>query len=269
MFDEMRYSDYHDVIAWELRAAIKRYYETWEVIMEKEPSEREPWTTAIEQRRLTIVVLSSALLECAINFYLCLKCSAARFKKIEADKRIGSLFGKCTEAPREFRKSYVLPATSDLAHDLRKLIDRRKAIVHPKPMLSIDGDNRHKGNEPMIALNEHEFTGRCATFPFRMVEHLIGNEGDCAIEMHSMRICCGTVAHAFEAGQRRMEIHAKVPKAFLAEIMEQGHDRETAFDCIFRMGSNPKIDESGHIVVWMGGQQFIRLKPLKHFEASA
>jgi hypothetical protein len=265
MLHEMTYSDYHEVIAWELRDAIKRYFTTWETILEKPQSERELWTKAIEQRRLTVVILSSALLECAINFYLCTKCSAKRFKLIEKDKRLGSLYLKCTEAPKEFRKSYSVPAGSDLAKDFRKLIDRRKGAVHPKPMMSIDGDNRHKGNEPNLAWDEHEFIGRCATLPFRLVEQLIGDDGNDVIELFSLRTCCGAVAHQFKAGQRRLEVRANVPKALLAEIMEQGHDRETAFRCVFRMGSNPTPDDDGHIKVWMGGKKFIRLKPLKYF----
>src|SRR5262245_33790702 len=115
MFNEMRNSDYHEVIAWELRDAVRRYYQTWEEIPEKEKPEQKLWAKSIEQRRLTIIVLSAALLEAAINFYLSTKCSAKRFAEIGKDKRKGTLFGKCTEAPKEFRKSYSVPARSDLA----------------------------------------------------------------------------------------------------------------------------------------------------------
>lgn len=263
MFNEMRYSDYDGVISWELRDAIRRYYGTWEEVLDDEPAKRALWTRAIEQRRLAVVVLSSALLECSINFYLCTKCGAKRFKQIETDKRIGTFFGKCTEAPKEFLKSYSVLPDSELALDLRRLIDRRKAIVHPKPMLSIDGDNRHKGNEPSAKWDEHEFVGRCATLPFRFVDHLINEDPDCFRYMHTLRISCGRAAHEFETGQRRLEIAAKYPRELIKEIMDQGFDRNTAVLCAILIGDKPKVDESGNIVIQHS--KAITLRPLKFF----
>lgn len=261
MFNEMRFSDYHDVISWELKDAIKRYFEIWEDVLDREKPERERWANSVEQRRLSVIVLSALLTEAAINFYLCVKCDAKGFKEIQDKER--TLFKKCTEVPKRFRKSYSIPA--DLSQDIRNLIDRRNDIVHSKPMISIDGDNRHKGNEPDVVLDEHEFVGRCATAPFRLVKELIGNEGDCSIEMYSVRISCGRAATAFEAGQRGLEVAAQYPRELIREIMEQGHSRDTAVDCAIVIGNNPETDKDGNIMV--RAPVSVTLKPLKFFSA--
>ena len=55
------YSTYHEVIVWELRAAIERYFEfLWQIHWKQEQG-NELYLAPIEQRRLPIVVLSSTL----------------------------------------------------------------------------------------------------------------------------------------------------------------------------------------------------------------
>jgi hypothetical protein len=63
MINEIAHTDYHKVIASELRVAIRRYYDMWEDILHKDESEREGWISMIEQPRVSIVVLSCALVD--------------------------------------------------------------------------------------------------------------------------------------------------------------------------------------------------------------
>src|ERR1700722_17331711 len=82
-FKEMSFSTYHEVIVWELRAAIGRYFDFLEDLAWKEERENVLYLGTMEQHRLPIIILSCTLLEHAINFYLCTKCQAEEFEKIE------------------------------------------------------------------------------------------------------------------------------------------------------------------------------------------
>jgi hypothetical protein len=259
MINEIAFDDYHQIIAWELRAAIARYYDRWEEILDKDEQEREFWTSTIEQARIGVVVFSCALVEYAINFYICVKTDSKEFSKLDRK----SLLSKWTEVPREFSKKYELPENSELRNDLIRLIARRKAIVHPKPTISIDGDNRHKGNEPMTVLDEHEFIGRCATLPFRLVQGLPHSETGEWMVMLNIQDCCGGAANEFEKGRRRLELASKYPRELIKEIMQQGHSRRTALMCAILMGDKPETDEAGNILIRHG--KTITLRPLKFF----
>ena len=83
MIKQIEFSTYHEIIVFELRAATRRYFEVWEDVLDKAESERPAYAANVEQCRLPIVVLSCTLLESAINFYLCSKCTAEQFRKIE------------------------------------------------------------------------------------------------------------------------------------------------------------------------------------------
>jgi hypothetical protein len=72
------YGTYHEVIEWELRAAIERYFEfLWELHWKQRQGDNL-YLVSIEQRRLPITIFSCTLLECAINFYLCTKCDSCK-----------------------------------------------------------------------------------------------------------------------------------------------------------------------------------------------
>lgn len=266
---EMTFSTYHEIVANVLRAAIRRYFKLWEDVGLKDEAEREQWASTIEQPRLEIVVLSAVLLESCINFYLCTKCDAARFKEIEDNRKTGSLFRKWTRAPKLFVPAFSLPDNHELAKDLRKLIDRRNDIVHSMPLIRIDGDNRHAGNEPVVQYDQHEFIGRSATLPFRLIDHLLHFDHNSFNGLFTLRTYAGAVANEFEGGQRRLEVRATIPKALIAEIMAQGHDREIAISCALRIGPQPRYDEDGKITVWLGLRKSIRLEPLKFFAAAS
>lgn len=261
MVDEMAYSTYHEIIAWELRAALRRYNDTWEDLLFKEENEQQRFLTTVEHHRVTIVVLSCALLESVINFYLCTKCSAEQFKKLDRHP----LLDKWTKDLVEFVPTYVLTKENEIHTDLSQLIERRKAIVHAKPMISIDGDKRHKGNEPPYKFNEHDSVGRWASLPFRLIEHLLKCDPNAFMDLSDIRTCCGAVANEFDGAQRRLEVISKLPRKLITEIMQQGYERRTAVDCAIVIGQKPKADGTGNIVVRRFGKEIARLKPLKFF----
>jgi len=159
----MSFSTYHEIIADELCAALKRYFEKWDEISDKPEAEKQFYDSTIEQYRISVIVLCSVLVECSINFYLSTKYDTAALKKFEKERK--SLFKKWAEVPKRFLPAYELPPNSKLTEDLQKLIDRRNVIVHPKPAMSIDRDNRHQGNHPPVALDENDFI--CSARAFR------------------------------------------------------------------------------------------------------
>jgi hypothetical protein len=197
-FEELAYSTYHEIIAAELRNSIRRYNDIWEDTLWKGLQNHKVVAAWVEQYRLPIVVLSCTLLENIINFYLCTKCDAKAFGKLDWK----SLFDKWSELPKLFVPTYSL--TPILRTDLERLINRRKSIVHPKPFVSIDGDNRHEGNEPKIEVDEHEFVGACARLPFQLVENLMMYDKSFEI-LFDLRTRCGIIAHEFETGLYRQK----------------------------------------------------------------
>jgi hypothetical protein len=52
----------------------------------------------------------------------------------------------------------------------------------------------------------------------------------------------------------------------IAQIMEQGYDRETAGRYAVLIGDMPCLDASGDVIVMDGRTEVARLKPLKMFE---
>src|SRR2546422_7842553 len=98
MFQEMEFGTYYEAIAWELRGALSRYYDKWLEIVCREEEERPLYLTTIEQKRVTVVVLTCALIEHTINFYLGVKCDTARFDELQWT----GLAKKWTEVPKLF-----------------------------------------------------------------------------------------------------------------------------------------------------------------------
>lgn len=261
-FRGITFSTYHEVIVWELRAAIERYFEYWEKMIWNEQSELQSHLAPIEQHRLPIVVLSCTLLECAINFYLCTKCDAKLFAKLDKSE---SLYSKWTLVPKQFVPKYEISTPSELASDLKRLIDRRKVIIHSKPMISIEGGNQHVGNEPNIELNEHEFVGCCATLPWKLVNNLINCDVESMMFLSSLNMHCGSVASVFEGQDRKLKNRSAIPRELILEIMGQGHDRETATICALMLRADRTTNESGFFELWPRTGKRVVLKPLKFF----
>src|SRR5580698_9808919 len=87
-FKELAFSTYHEAIVWELRAAIERYFDFWENLHWKQEEACELHLGPVEQHRLPIIILSCTLLECIINFYLCTKCRAEEFERLDRKYRL-------------------------------------------------------------------------------------------------------------------------------------------------------------------------------------
>jgi len=261
MFQEMEFGTYYEAIAWELRGALSRYYDKWLEILCKEEAERSLYLSTIEQKRATVVVLTCALIEHTINFYLGTKCDTARFE----DLQWKNLAQKWKKVPRLFVTAYRLPGGSELAKDLDAVISRRNAIMHAKPKLSIDGDNRHAGNEPAIALDENAFIERCAFLPFRLLERLMSFDQGAFMAMCSVSTSCGAVMQELGGARHRFEYATKLPEELVLEIMEQGHRRDRAKLFAALIGKVPRRRRNGDIAVRRHGEVIEVLKPLKFF----
>ena len=264
MFNEMEFSTYYEAIAFELRASLARYYDVWLDVLCKEEAEQPLYVSTVEQKRINIVVLSCALLEHTINFYLSTKCKGVDFEKLERK----SVIKKWTAIPKQFVPAYGLATGSDLEQDLNSVVNRRNAIVHAKPKLSIDGDNRHAGNEPVILLDENEFIGRCATVPFRLLENLLNFDHDAFIAMSSVRTSCGAVMQELNGARSRFNYVARMPEELVAQIREQGYRRDRAKLFAALIGEVPIRRKDGSIPVRRYGEVIALLKPLKFFAAS-
>jgi hypothetical protein len=262
MINEMGFSTYHEVISYELRAALTRYFEKWDEIKDKPEADQPLYDSTIEQYRISVIVLCSALVECVINFYLSTKCDANKFKKLD---RLG-FFKKWAEAPKEFVAAYDLSPKSELAVDLEKLINRRNVIVHAKPTMSIDGDNRHQGNNPAVALDENDFIGRCASLPLRLIDNLLQYDSKAYMELNTLRNPCGMVAGIYSKWQGKCEVAAKFPRELILEIMQQGYNRKIAVECAIQFrGKPPVLEKAEYIIVRFMGKEIAKLKPLKFY----
>lgn len=263
MFNSMEFGTYYETIGYELRDALSRYYDAWLEVLSKDENERPLHLSTVEKRRITVILHTCSLLEHNINFYLCTKCDAPAFAEMERK----SLKRKWTEFVKQFVLSYEVPP--DVLKDLETLVDRRNVMVHAKPMLSIDGDNRHAGNEPSVALDENTFMERCACLPFLLLENLLHYDRGSFIAMSSIRDSCGSVGRELNAARYRFDYIARVPEALLQEIMGQGHSLDRAKLFAALIGEVPRRRSDGSIAVRRNGGIIAILKALKFFEGGS
>jgi len=262
---EIEFSNYHEVIAYELRDAVERYFTVWEMALEKKSEDHERLGEVVEQPRLSVVILSTVLLECSINFYLSVKCNADEFQALGKM----SLQDKWQLAPAWFAKGYQLPAGTSLAEDLQRLVQRRNRIVHVKPFIAIDGEARHKGFEPRVTFDEHDFVCRSATLPSRLIDNLLQHDAEAHMPLSNLRMYVGVAATAVGGCEQKMAVNATVPKELLREIVSRGFNRVTAMRIALMLGTKPKVGADGKLTVWLSGNQPIKLEPLKFFDAAA
>ena len=263
MINEMGFSTYHEIIADELRAALRRYFEQWDEILDEPAAARPLYDSTIEQYRISVIILSAILVEYSINFYLSTKYDAKTFKGSERKKTLSEKWAK---VPKQFLPAYELPPK--LAEDLSKLIERRNMIVHPKPAMSIDGDNRHQGNHPPVTLDENDFICRCAGLSLRLVENLLQFDRKGFSELDIvLRIPCSMVAGECSNWEENNKRRASYPQELIREIMRQGYSRKMANICAIQFRHKPPALEKVEciIVKFMGGEEIARLKPLKFY----
>ena len=258
--DKFGFSIYHEIIVVELRQALRRYFDLWEDVLDHPEEQRDEYAGDLEARRITVIVLSSALVEYVANFFLSIQCEAKQFAKLDRE----SLLKKWTTVPKQFNPEYCLPPESGIEDDLKRLIARRKAIVHARPKISMDDDGKHEGNQPELKWDEHEFVGRCVTLPYRLVENLFKYFMAIYDEFSSVQTYCGVVWGEFQAGQQRIMVASKYPRELIQEIMSQGFDRRTAVTCAIFIMDKRETDAEGNIIIRHG--KTIKLKPLKFFE---
>jgi hypothetical protein len=264
MFKEMEFGTYYEAIACELRDALGRYYDSWLEILCREEGERPSYASTIEQKRITVVVLTCALIEHTINFYLGLKCNTADFAELERS----SIMKKWTVIPKNLMPAYDLPISSALYRQLEAVVQRRNAIMHAKSKLSIDGDNRHAGNEPPGVLDENAFIEQSVSLPSQLLDHLLSFDQDAFPPMSSLGTSCGVVMRKVQAARCRLEYLARLPEGLVDEIMAQGHRRDRAKLFAVLIGEVPKQRLDRSIAVRRYGEVIAVLKPLKFFEST-
>jgi hypothetical protein len=265
MTGDMEFGTYYETIGYELRGALSRYYDTWLEVLSRDRKERALYLNTVEQRRISVVVLTCALLEHNISFYLSAKCDAARFDDLQWE----SLVNKWTTVPKEFVPAYDLSPGSTLLRDLKTVVGRRNKIVHARPMLSIEGGHRHSGNEPRTALNENLFMERCATLPYCLLENLLKFDPDTFITMSSVSTSAASVARELNGARFRFSYITQIPEALLTEIMSQGHSRDRAKLIAALIGPVPRWRPDKSIVVRRNGCILTILRPLKFFEGGS
>jgi hypothetical protein len=132
----------------------------------------DPFLTDIwyrwEQWRATALILAAACVEATINVYLAFK-DPDNFEKLQWLP----FMAKLTSVPKQFDKNYELPESSELYRDLKRLHERRNALMHLREDVTYQGKTV-KGAETGHASmdDEHEFVKRCRNIADRVTEHL-------------------------------------------------------------------------------------------------
>lgn len=122
-----------------------------------------------EQWRVTSLILAAACVEAAANLYIAFKATPEQFAELEWEH----FMDKWTKVPALFLKAYALPRGGQLYQDLKRLNQRRNALLHMKEDVTRNGKvikGRKVGN--YTAKDEHQFVLRCRTLTDRLVQHL-------------------------------------------------------------------------------------------------
>jgi hypothetical protein len=122
-----------------------------------------------ESWRVTSLILAAACVEAAANLYIGFKATPAQFAELERRP----FLDKWTTVPASFVKSYVLPKNRQPYQDLKRLNQRRNALLHMKEHITKNGTalkGKRVGDYTMK--DEHEFVKRCRTLTDRLVQHL-------------------------------------------------------------------------------------------------
>jgi hypothetical protein len=94
---------------------------------------------------------------------------------------------KLTTVPKQFEKAYELPETSELYRDLKRLHERRNALMHLKEDLTYQGKTVQGVETAHASMDdEHEFVKRCRNVVDRLLEHLRGFDRSEAVMQASM-----------------------------------------------------------------------------------
>lgn len=159
------YSNYHSLLANALDRRVEDYMRIWKPDID-DPLHRS-WEHIVGER-MVLVVLLTTYLEAEINLILSLGVDAKTFMRVERQ----GLLTKWTRSPKLFIDGYVFQMNSPMGIDLQNLLDRRHAIVHMNPEVSIGGQRIHDGNPFPVSAQDHEMLLRWLSLPKRLVEHV-------------------------------------------------------------------------------------------------
>ena len=121
-----------------------------------------------EQCRATALILAAACVEATINIYLAFK-DPDGFDKLQWKP----FMVKLTTVPKQFDENYELPESSELYRDLKRLHDRRNALMHLKEDVTYQGKSVQGAETGHSSVgDEHEFVKRCRNIVDRVLEHL-------------------------------------------------------------------------------------------------
>jgi len=168
-------SGYQVYLRLALREAVVDYESAWEAVRDQPPLTEDAATTeltllhyAVEQRRAVVLLLTASCVEATANF--CLACNATpdQFAVLER----ATFLEKWTTVPSLFLPGYSLPRDGELFQDLKRVHDRRNALMHLKERVTMAGVTSSPGVTPARAGDEHIFIPRCRTLPDRLFSHL-------------------------------------------------------------------------------------------------
>ncbi len=121
-----------------------------------------------EQCRTTALILAAACVEATINVYLAFK-DPDGFEQLQWKP----FMAKLTIVPKRFDEGYELPESSELYRDLKRLHERRNALMHLREDVVYQGKTVQGAETAHASVEEeHEFVKRCRNIVDRLLEHL-------------------------------------------------------------------------------------------------
>jgi len=158
-----------------LEEAVNEYERVHAEIQSHPPLSKETGTPEeillhynLEVKSAAVILFTACYVEALANLYLAFKTTTAQLSVLEST----SFLEKWTVVPSLFRPDYAFPRDGELHHDLKRLSQRRNALVHLKEKVAWGKEVEHKGNLPRSDGDEHAFLCRCRTLPLRLVEHV-------------------------------------------------------------------------------------------------
>ena len=158
-----------------LRDAVADYAKAWDALRDQPPLTESTATVELtllhyhlEQRRAVVLLLTASCVEAVANFCLACKATPDQFTVLER----ATFLEKWTTVPSLFLPGYSLPRDGELFQDLKRVHDRRNALMHLKENVSIAGVTTSLKSTPARAGDEHIFIPRCGTLPDRLFSHL-------------------------------------------------------------------------------------------------
>jgi len=169
------WSGYHIFFKIGLEEAVNEYERVHAEIQSHPPLSMETGTPEeislhynLEVKSAAVILFTACYVEALANLYLAFKTTTDQLSVLES----ASFLEKWTVVPSLFLPDYAFPRDEELYHDLKRLHQRRNALVHLKEEVAWGEDVKHKGALPKSDGDEYAFLCRCRTLPLRLVEHV-------------------------------------------------------------------------------------------------